>query len=193
MISQSTYPVFAQQKVDLILLLIQQQKLTGLLVYVCKRDDLHALTSAIARAGMSADSIHANKKPELRDRAIREFGEGKLQVLLTSEAIARGIAIDGVKNIINYDMPELDADYLLRLNLIENSEGQVITFTPPNKPLLKENLDQVAGIELPSVVVENFKYATRLEKISTGNKGKAKLKSKPLQNKKSKLKNKRGR
>jgi len=186
---ESIYEVFDQQKTDLLLHLLETSPdAGGVVVYVKTKENLHAVTTALSHAGVIAESIHAGKKPELRERAITEFGEGKVNVLTMSESIARGLEISGIRLVVNYDIPELEADYAIRLGGIQASNGEMITMSTPKKALLLEKINRISGTEVQLKIAEGFIYATRLEKPGTGQKGKSKSKhSKPLQNKKPKL------
>lgn len=184
------YEVFDQQKTDLLLHLLETTTdPSGVVVYVKTKENLHAVTTALSHGGIITESIHAGKKPELRDRAISEFSNGKVTVLTMSEAIARGLEVSGIRQIINYDIPELEADYAIRRNSIQDDTGEMITMITPQKPLILEKINRISGISIPTKTAEGFTYATRLEKPGSGQKGKSKSKhSKPLQNKKPKLK-----
>lgn len=189
--SESIYEVFEQQKTDLLLHLLETSlSACGVVVYIKTKENLHAVTTALSHAGVIAESIHAGKKIELRERAIANFTAGKVQILTMSESVARGLEIHGIQQVINYDIPELEADYTDRLADIQSDTGEMITMSTPKKPLLLEKLHRIAGKELPLKAAEGFTYATRAEKIRTSPKGKGKGKlkhSKPLQNKKPKL------
>ncbi len=193
--TESIYPVFDQQRTDLLLHLLKSNAefsdggtIRGVVVYIKTKENLHAVTTELSHAGMPTESIHAGKKPELRERALAEFSEGKISILTMSESIARGLDISGTHLVVNYDIPELAADYGIRRDTLQADTGQVITMCTPKKPPLIEKINLLAGTELPSVTAEEFSYATRLEKVSIGKKSGTKgTRSKPLQNKKPKL------
>lgn len=164
------------------------------LVLVHTRDGLHALTSALAQAGILVESIHGTKKQELRDRALREFNEGKLRVLVTTDAIARNLEFSGLQNVVSFDFP-LTADVYHHYVQITQTGKMITLLTPKDRPrLAKIEAGSDAGI--PRVKADGFAYETQPASVKParkkGGKGKG-LQTKPLQNKKAKFKTKRGR
>ena len=195
--TQSIYEVHEHQKVELLLHLLDSlPDLNKVMVFLRTRDGVHALTTALSHAGVSVESFHGRKKPELRDRALKAFHEGKIRVIVTTEAAARVIDLTGVCNVINYDFPELDQDYLQRVELAGRAGGEVITVATPQSAPLLAKLEKLAGAELPRKVADGFAYASQAMQVKPPRKkgGTSKgLHSKPLQNKKPKFKHKRGR
>ncbi|MBT8037960.1 MAG: C-terminal helicase domain-containing protein [Verrucomicrobiae bacterium] len=194
---QSIYEVFDHQKAELLLYLIEGlPDFNMVMVFVRTRDDVHRLTTMLSHAGVAVESFHGSKKPALRDRAFKAFQEGKIRVIVTTEAAARVIDLTGVGNVINYDLPELDQDYLQRVEIARDAEGEVVTLvTPQNLPMLAK-LEELIQAELPRKMAEGFVYASQAVKQKPPRKkgGTSKgLHSKPLQNKKPKFKHKRGR
>ena len=195
--SQSIYEVFEHQKAALVLHLLESlPDFNAVMVFVRTRDGVHALTADLNHAGMAVESIHGNKKPELRDRALKALKNHKIRALVTTNAMARDLDTTGVGNVINVDFPELDEDYLRFLEVVRSSGGQVITFAMPQDTSAVSRLEGLIGAELPREKAEKFDYdaqpihAKRPRKSGGTSKG---LRSKPLQNKKPKFKNKRGR
>lgn len=194
---QSIYNVFEHQKAELVQHLLESgPDLSGVMVFVRTRDGVHALTSLLSHAGIKVESIHGNKKPELRDRALKALVDGKIRVLVTTNAMARDLDASAVCNVIHVDFPELDGDYLRSLELVQSSGGQVITCVTPQDSKALQRLEGLIGAELPPKLAEGFDYADQpiyakpTRKKGGTSKG---LRSKPLQNKKPKFKSKRGR
>jgi len=195
--SQSIYEVFEHQKAELVLHLLESiPDFNTVMVFVRTRDGVHALTADLNHAGIAVESIHGNKKPELRDRALKALVDHKIRVLVTSNSMARDLDTTGVCNVIHVDFPELDADYTRCLEFIESSGGQVITFVTPQDTKAVSRLEGLIGADLPLKKAEGFDYDAQPIHAKPPRKsgGKSKgLHSKPLQNKKPKFKYKRGR
>ena len=193
----SIYEVFEHQKSELLLhLLNASPDLNQVMVFVRTRDGVHAVTSELGRAEMSVESIHGQKKAELRDRALSAFNEGKIRVLVVTDAVARGLDITGVTNVINLDFPELHEDYQHRVACVESAGGEVMTMVTPKDGLLVGKLEDLLGTKIPRKIADEFVYASQPIKEKPTRKQGAKargLRSKPLQNKKPKFTNKRGR
>jgi ATP-dependent RNA helicase RhlE len=195
--TQSIYEVFEHQKTELLLHLLDGlPDFNKVMIFLRTLDEVHALTTVLSHAGVSVESFHGRKKPELRDRALKAFNEGKIRVIVTTEAAARVIDLTGVCNVINYDFPELDQDYLQRVELTGHAGGEVITMVTPQGVNLLSKLESLVGAELPRRVADGFVYASQAVQVKPPRKkgGTSKgLHSKPLQNKKPKYKHKRGR
>jgi len=192
--SQSIYEVFDHQKSDLFLHLLETvPSFNRVLVLVHTRDSLHELTSALGHVGIRADSVHGTKKPELRDRALRDFNDGKMRVLVTTDAVARSLDIPELKNVAHFDFPESIDAYL---HYVKIASGEIITMVTPKDASLLGKVEGVMEAEIPRLKADGFTYASQPVYIKPGRKkgGKSKgVQSKPLQNKKPKFKNKRGR
>ena len=190
----SIYEVFEHQKADLLIhLLNASSDFSQMVVFARKLDVVHELTSILNRAGVVAQSLHANKKVELRERALKEYHEGKTQVLVMTEGVARNIDFSAVKNMLNYDIPELKQDYLARVELTQQAGGETLTLVETQNLQTLHKFEEVLGFELPRKTAEGFTYATQPMNTKPPRKkgGVAKgIRSRPLQNKKPKYKSK---
>ena len=188
----SIYEVFEHQKADLLVHLLSASSGFGqMVVFARKLDVIHELTSTLNHAGVLAQSLHANKKVELRERALKEFHEGKIQVLVMTEGVARAIDFSGVKNMLNYDIPELKRDYLARVELTQQAGGETLTLVETQNLQALHKFEEMLGFDLPRKTAEGFVYATQPMNSKPPRKkgGVAKgIRSKPLQNKKPKHK-----
>lgn len=187
---QVIYEVYNHEKLDLLQHLITNEPtLSSAMIYLCRKDEVHTLTTALSQAGFHVDSIHGQKKPEARELVLAEHIAGKLDYLVVTEASARNLDITGVKTIINVDFPELIKDYENQV-LCESTE-RVFSFANPKGNKLLMSLEELIEVKLPRATAEGFTYAKHALKVSTRNKQrKSGPRSKPLQNKKSKLKKK---
>ena len=86
----------------------------------------------LTRAGITAESIHGNKSHRQRQRALARFKSGQAHVLVAADVAARGIHVDGVTHVINYDLPRSFADYVHRIGRTGRGQqaGQALTFLP---------------------------------------------------------------
>jgi len=195
--AQLVYEVFDHQKSDLLIHCLEEDPdFRAVMVFLKTREGVHALTSELGAAGVSVESIHGSKKPELRNRAIKHFNEGRLRVLVTTDAVARELDLSGVVNSVQFDFPELEKDYLHRIEMAEASKGVVISLVTPKDGNALRKLGQWCGAELEPVKVAGFAYDSQPAKVKPPRRKGAKargLRSVPLQNKKPKFKKKRGR
>lgn len=196
-IHPSIYEVFDHQKTELLLHMLDADPgIYAVMIFLRTRDGVHSLTASLNHAGVSAQSLHGNKKAELRDRALREFGDGKFRVLVMTEAVARSIDLTSAGHMVHFDFPEMNGDCLQRTELVRNAGGESILLVSPQDMVLLGKLEADVGTELPRVKVDDFNYASQPANVKPQRKkgGRSRgLHSKPLQNKKPKFKKKRGR
>ncbi|MFC4993162.1 DEAD/DEAH box helicase [Rubritalea tangerina] len=160
-ITQSVYPVHEHQKFELLEHLLESSHhFYAVIVFARTRDGAEELTKALKFANITAEAIHGDKKQGQRRRALKEFKEGKIRVLVATDVAARGIDIDGVTHVINYDFPEHSEDYIHRIGRTGRAEaqGEAITFvTPKNFPALKK-LEKLIRVTLPQKKADGFTY-----------------------------------
>ena len=165
-ITQSIYTVHQHQKFELLEHLLESSHtFYAVIVFTRTRDGAEELVKALKFANISADAIHGDKKQGQRRRALKEFKEGKIRVLVATDVAARGIDIDGVTHVINYDFPEHSEDYIHRIGRTgrAEAEGEAITFvTPRNFPALKK-LEKLIRVTLPRKKAEGFRYDQEAE------------------------------
>ena len=195
---QSLYEVFEHQKTELLLhLLTTRPELTSVAIFLRTRDGVHALNTELRNAGIMVDSVHPTKKESQRELALRDFKNGKLRVIITTDAYARSVQVEGANHIVNYQQAELYQDYAGRAEQIITSDAehkQLITFATPQDRDKLAQLEKHLGTSLPRVTAEGFSYDSKDETVknrknaANPNRTKSRgIQSKPLQNKKQKL------
>lgn len=173
-ITQSIYTVHEHQKFELLEHLLESSHtFYAVIVFARTRDGAEEVVKALKFANITADAIHGDKKQGQRRRALKEFKEGKIRVLVATDVAARGIDIDGVTHVINYDFPEHSEDYIHRIGRTgrAEAEGEAITFvTPRNVPALKK-LEKLIRVTLPRKKAEGFTYDAEAEQEEPRRKG----------------------
>ena len=93
------------------------------------------LSQELSRHNIKADSIHGNKNHTQRQRALREFKNGNTRVLVATDVAARGIHVDNVSHVINYDLPNTFEDYVHRIGRTGRGDkfGKALTFVPKTR------------------------------------------------------------
>ena len=195
--NQSVYEVFEHQKTDLLLHLVANLPDTErVMVFLRGREDVHKATTELVNAGEDVDSIHGKMKVVFREEAFKNFKEGKVRVLVATDAAARGYDLAGIENVINFDFAELEADYNQRVECTEQAGGKSITLMLKKEHKMLDRLEKWVGEALPQEQAEGFEYDKQPIPMKLANRMNIKKtkteKSKPLQNKKSKLRNKYG-
>lgn len=114
-ITHIVYPVSAPRKLELLSELICRKGWRQVLVFVNMKEDVQLIVDELAQYGVNVGVVHGDKTQGNRRRALREFKEGKTQVLVATEVAARGLDIAGLPRVINFDLPWLAEDYVHRI------------------------------------------------------------------------------
>ncbi len=102
------------------------------IIFTAMKHQAEKLAKELSRAGIKADSIHGNKSHGQRQRSLKQFKSGQVRVLVATDVAARGIHVDNVSHVINYDLPNTFEDYVHRIGRTGRGDkrGQALTFVP---------------------------------------------------------------
>jgi ATP-dependent RNA helicase RhlE len=114
-IEQSIYPVNGQQKADLLLSLIRDHDLNRVLVFTRTKHRADRVAKTLSKAGISGAAIHGNRSQSQRQQALDGFKRGRHKVLVATDIVARGIDVDNISHVINFDLPNVPEDYVHRI------------------------------------------------------------------------------
>ena len=142
-IAQSVYPVGSQQKIDLLLSIINDHKLERVLVFTRTKHRADRVAKTLERAGISGAAIHGNRSQSQRQQALDGFKRGRTRVLVATDIVARGIDVDGISHVINFDLPTVSEDYVHRIGRTARAGKSGIAFSL----LAPEEHDQLRDIE----------------------------------------------
>jgi ATP-dependent RNA helicase RhlE len=156
-VNQSVYKVDASNKKKLLVHLIKSRKMSQVLVFTRTKHGANKLTQDLVSQGILAAAIHGNKSQGARTKALADFKTGMIQVLVATDIAARGIDIDQLPFVINFELPNVAEDYVHRIGRTARagSEGEAISlvchdeldYLKDIEKLLKKAIDQetVAG------------------------------------------------
>jgi ATP-dependent RNA helicase RhlE len=142
-ITQTLYPVVSTQKSDLLLHLIDHHSLERVLVFTRTKHRADRVAHTLERAGVRSAAIHGNRTQAQRVRALNEFKRGTCKVLVATDIVARGIDVDGISHVINYDLPNVPEDYVHRIGRTARAGKSGAAFTL----LAPEEQDNLRDIE----------------------------------------------
>ena len=142
--AQCVYEVPAHLKNALLLELLRQSNFKRVLVFARMKDGANRLTNCLKLAGVKVAKLHSSRSQEQRLQALQDFKDGGVQVLVATDIVARGIDIDGVTHVVNYDFPVNPEDYVHRIGRTGRAEaqGDAISLVP------KEDLNLLGILEL---------------------------------------------
>ncbi|WP_269531926.1 DEAD/DEAH box helicase [Chitinimonas sp. BJYL2] len=157
-IAQKIHPVDRDKKRELLAHLIKTNNWFQVLVFTRTKHGANRLAEQLGKDGISAMAIHGNKSQGARTRALSEFKDGSLQVLVATDIAARGIDIDQLPHVVNYELPNVPEDYVHRIGRTgrAGAEGEAISLVCVDEKKLLADIEKVIKRELPREVVPGF-------------------------------------
>ncbi len=159
-IVQSVYPVAQDRKTALLTTLIQRQEWRSVLVFVKRKADADRLARAVTRGAAPATSIHSDRRQEDRVAALEAFRRGDYPVLVATDVAARGIDVEGISHVVNFDVPFSPDDYIHRggRTARAGAVGEVLTFVAPEEEDELLSIEKAIGTTLPRIILPNFDH-----------------------------------
>ena len=156
------YPVAQARKGPLLTTLLRREAMHSVLVFVKRKSDADQLARTITRSGVRATSIHSDRRQEDRIAALEAFRRGEYPVLVGTDVAARGLDVEGISHIVNFDVPFSSDDYIHRggRTARAGAAGEVITFVSPAEEERLRDIEKGIGATLPRVVLANFDHGT---------------------------------
>jgi ATP-dependent RNA helicase RhlE len=165
-ITQAVYPVAQELKAQLLLTLLQRGDLEDALVFTRTKHRADRVADFLVKKGVAAERIHGNRSQNQRTLALAGFKSGKHQVLVATDIAARGIDVEELGHVINFDVPKMAADYIHRVGRTARAEmtGDAFTFVSPQEEADMRRIERELGKRLPRVIVPDFDYTARPER-----------------------------
>ena len=185
-INQSCMPVEHSQKADLLLALFNQRPTTDkTLVFTRTKRRADMLTRILGKNRIKSQAIHGGRNQSQRTRALKEFSSNRINVLVTTDVMARGIHVDNIDTVINYDVPVSPEDYVHRIGRTGRAGkgGDAITFVSPEEMSAFRDIEFLVKSIIPVADLEGFPYREgRI--VPSKDRPATKQKAKPFQRKK---------
>ena len=131
-IAQDVVPYSSVRKYDTLVELFTNPELKRVIIFGAMKHSVEKLGKELNRSGIPAESIHGNKSHGQRQRSLQRFKSGQVRVLVATDVAARGIHVDNVSHVINYDLPNCFSDYVHRIGRTGRGDkhGKALTFIP---------------------------------------------------------------
>jgi len=170
MVEQTAYPVAQESKTALLLDLLEREKFERVLVFTRTRRGAERLAHILEARDHSVNRIHADRTQSQRETALRDFRNGRTRVLVATDIAARGLDVDAVSHVINYDVPAAPEDYVHRVGRTgrAGNEGQAFTIVAPVDELSMRAIERLTGQTVKRVVLPAFGGATHTTNQSAG-------------------------
>ena len=168
-ITQAVYPVAQDLKAALFVELLTRGILREALVFTRTKHRANRLAEHLVRAHIAAERIHGNRSQNQRTEALAGFKSGKYRVLVATDIAARGIDVEALSHVVNFDVPAVPEDYIHRVGRTGRAEltGEAYTFVAPDEESDLRAIERAIGKSLPRVTLPDFDYkarpATKLE------------------------------
>ena len=159
-ITQAVYPVSQALKPVLLVNLLQRGDVKQALVFTRTKHRANRLAEHLVKAGVRAERIHGNRSQPQRTAALEGFKNGTFPVLVATDIAARGIDVNDLGHVINFDVPLVPDDYIHRVGRTGRAEatGDAFTFVSPEEETNLRDIERAIGRRLPRVTVPDFDY-----------------------------------
>jgi ATP-dependent RNA helicase RhlE len=159
-IRQMLYPVPKHLKTQLLMALLQQMEVNSMLVFTDTKQEADIVTRQLHQAKISVACIHGDFKQRERLAALEGFKAGRYQVLVATNIAARGLDVEGISHVINYDVSEHSEDYIHRIGRTARAEaeGDAITLVTPDDEATIKRIEHLLGHKLERTTLANFDY-----------------------------------
>jgi ATP-dependent RNA helicase RhlE len=157
-VDQVAYPVAQESKTALLLDLLEREKFERVLVFARTRRGAERLSHILGARDHSVNRIHSDRSQSQREAALRGFRDGRTRVLVATDIAARGLDVDAVSHVINYDVPSAPEDYVHRIGRTgrAGNSGRAITLVAPIDELSMRAIERLTGKEIKRQVLPGF-------------------------------------
>ena len=174
-IAQVVHPVDKRRKRELLSHMIGSNDWRQVLVFTRTKHGANRLAQQLEKDGLRAAAIHGNKSQGARTRALADFKSGKVRVLVATDIAARGLDIDQLPHVVNYELPNVPEDYVHRIGRTgrAGNEGEAVSLVCVDEHKLLRDIERLLKREIPRVVLPGYEPdpAIRAEPIQEGRKG----------------------
>jgi ATP-dependent RNA helicase RhlE len=164
-VTQSVYPVPSGLKSALLVELLQRGGMDDALVFTRTKHRANRLWKVLNRSGISAERIHGNRSQAQRTKALAAFKAGECRVLVATDIAARGIDVEALGHVVNFDIPSVPDDYIHRVGRTARADatGDALTLVSPEDEADLKRIERAVGSSLRRIRLEDFAYGAAAE------------------------------
>lgn len=157
-VNQLVHPVDRQRKRELLSYLIGSQNWQQVLVFTRTKHGANRLSQQLEKDGISAAAIHGNKSQGARTKALNDFKAGKVRVLVATDIAARGLDIDQLPHVVNFELPNVAEDYVHRIGRTgrAGNPGEAISLVCVDETKLLKSIEQLIHRAITKVVIDGY-------------------------------------
>ena len=159
-VSHTLYPVQQHLKRKLLTKLLEQTDTNSVLIFTRTKHRAKRLAQQIARSGQKVTSLHGNRSQNQRTSALKGFKQGTYQIMVATDIAARGLDIDRISHVINFDMPDTADAYIHRIGRTGRAKrtGEAFTLVTPDDNVLVRKIEKIMKQKLPRQTLPDFDY-----------------------------------
>ncbi len=157
-VRQVIYPVELDQKRDLLCHLLKHGSMKHVLVFTRTKIRAERLARSLTRIGRRVEALHGDKSQNARTQALNGFRNGRIDVLVATDIAARGLDVEGISHVVNFDMPNIPEDYVHRIGRTARAEatGDAISLVSSEELDFMHDIERLIGITIPRHLVVGF-------------------------------------
>jgi len=171
------HPVDRSNKRELLIRLFKQHDWSQVLIFVNMKQSVDRLAEWLNKAGIQAAPIHGDKNQGQRTRALADFKKGKLRVLVATDVASRGLDIEDLPHVVNYELPEEVENYIHRIGRTGRAGrvGEAVSLVAADEMVLLEEIEDLLDMEIPREVMPGFEPDPRIRVLGNNRRRKVRV------------------
>lgn len=164
LISQVLHPVDAKRKKELLTTLITKGNWKQVLVFTRTKHGANRLSEHLGTHGITSAAIHGNKSQSARMKALADFKQGSVRVLVATDIAARGLDIDQLSHVVNFELPQVPEDYVHRIGRTgrAGNSGQAISLVCIDEAKLLKDIERLLKKPIPNSIIQGYEPDPRI-------------------------------
>ena len=149
-------------KSTLLVELLKKSEMDSVLIFTRTKHGADRVVRHLTDGGIAATAMHADKTQAQRMRALQDFKDGKINVLVATDIAQRGLDVSGITHVINYDVPQQPEDYVHRIGRTGRAAatGDAYTFMSPDEIAMVRTIERLIGQQIPRISVPGYDFGT---------------------------------
>ncbi len=178
-VTQIVHPVDQRRKREMLSHLIGSRNWKQVLVFARTKHGSNRLATQLTKDGLNSAAIHGNKSQAARTRALADFKAGKVRVLVATDIAARGLDIERLPHVVNFDLPNVPEDYVHRIGRTARAgqEGAAVSLVSADESKLLQDIEKVLGMQIEQQVLPGYEPVEPLNSGKTSKPGGGKKRS----------------
>ena len=159
-VSHTLYPVPQHLKKDLLFQLLKDKDIKSVLIFTRTKHRAQRLSKQLSQSGYNATSLHGNRSQNQRTSALKGFKKGQFEIMVATDIAARGLDIDNISHVINFDMPDTPDAYIHRIGRTGRAKrtGDAYTFYSPDDHDMVRKIEKIMGSKIARQTIPDFNY-----------------------------------